>query len=215
MRMNCLRLVLGEKQNKGFIEDSADKIKEISMPKKKEMTINDLKKHLTEFNETELKKLLCHLYKNSDLAEKMINVFILGSVYEEKLLEQYKEKMYGVFFPDNIVRSGFSLSWAKSLISEFKKIVTSNEKILDLQLYYVECGTDFTNTFGDIDMKFYDSMCSVYHTVVQAVNKHENDDLYLKFKDRLYSIVYDTRNMGWGFHDYVSEVFNCIPWRAE
>lgn len=183
------------------------------MPKKKEMTMNELKKYLTELDEAELKRLLCHLYKNSDLAEKMINVSILGSDYEKRLLEQYKEKMYGVFFPNDIVRAGFSLSWAKSLISEFKKVGTSNENIVDLQLYYVECGTDFTNTFGDIDMKFYDSMCSVYHMVVQAVNKYGTDDLYRKLEDRLYSVVYDTRNIGWGFHDYVSELFYSIPWR--
>lgn len=108
-----------------------------------------------------------------------------------------------------------SVFLAKSLISEFKKIVTTNENILDLQLYYVECGTAFTNTFGDIEMKFYDSMCSVYHRVVQAVNKHETDDLYRKFKERLYSIVCDTRNIGWGFHDYVTELFYSIPWREE
>lgn len=72
------------------------------------MTMTELKRHLAEIDEAELKKLLCHLYKKSDLAEKIINVTILGSDYEEKLLEQYKEKMYGVFFPNDIVRVGFS-----------------------------------------------------------------------------------------------------------
>ena len=202
-------------KGKGAFRRFKDKRRGVSMPMKKELTITELKRHLTELDEAGLKELLCHLYKKSDLAEKMINVFVLGSDYEEKLLEQYKEILYGMFFPKDIVRVGFSLSLAKSLINEFKKIGTSNESILDLQLYYVECGTDFTNTFGDIDMKFYDSMCSVYHMVVQAVNKHETDSLYRKLEDRLYSIVYDTRNIGWGFHDYVSELFYSIPWREE
>lgn len=184
------------------------------MPVKKEMTMNELKRHLSNINDLELKKLLCHLYKNSDTAEKIINVAILGSDYEEKLLKQYKEKMYKVFFPNDIMRCGFSLSWAKSLITEFKKSSSTDENLLDLQLYYVECGTDFTNTFGDIDMKFYDSMCSVYHTVVQAVNKHKNDSLYKQFEDRLYGIVEDTKGMGWGFHDYVAAQFFSIPWRG-
>lgn len=185
------------------------------MPMKKEMTLTELKKHLSNVSAAELKKLLCHLYKNSDIAEKMINLAVLGSDYEENLLEQYKEKMYKVFFPNDIVRTGFSLSGAKSLIGEFKKIGVTDEHILDLQLYYVESGTDFTNTFGDIDMKFYDSMCSVYHMVVQAVNKYENDSLYQKFEDRLYRIVNETRGIGWGFHDYVSEQFLSILWREE
>lgn len=185
------------------------------MPMKKEMTLTELKRNLSNIDETEIKKLLCNIYKNSEIAEKMINVFILGSDYEEKLLDQYKEKMYKVFFPNDIMRAGFSLSWAKSLIGEFKKICTEKEYILDLQLYYVECGTDFTNTFGDIDMKFYDSMCSVYHTVIQAVNNHEDDHLYQQFEGRLYSIVKETGGIGWGYHDYVSEQFFSIPWREE
>lgn len=185
------------------------------MPMKKEMTMIELKKHLSELNDSELKKLLCQVYKNSDAAEKMINVILLGSEYEEKLLVQYKEKMYKVFFPKDIVRVGFSLSWAKSLISEFKKIGAGHKHILDLQLYYVECGTEFTNTFGDIDMKFYDSMCSVYDTVVQAVNKYENESLYLKFKDRLINIVNETAGLGWGFHDFVFHQYNIIVWRKD
>jgi len=182
---------------------------------KKEMTLTDLKRYLSNIDDTEIKKLICHIYKNSEMAEKMINVLILGSEYEEKLLNQYKEKMYKVFFPNDIMRAGFSLSWAKSLIGEFKKICTETEYVLDLQLYYVECGTDFTNTFGGIDMKFYDSMCSVYHTVIQAVNNHENDHLYQKFEGRLYSIVKETEGIGWGYHDYVSEQFFSISWREE
>lgn len=185
------------------------------MPMKKEMTLTELKKNLSSVSNTELIKILCHLYKNSDIAEKMINVAILGSDYEKRLLEQYKEKMDERFFPNDIVRTGFSLSWTKSLIGEFKKICTTDEHILDLQLYFVECGTDFTNTYGDINMKFYDSMCSVYHTVVEAVNKHENDYLYRKFEDRLYSIVKESRHIGWGFHDYVADQFLNIQWREE
>lgn len=182
------------------------------MPMKKEMTLTDLKKKLSEMDYTELQKMICNIYKNSDMAEKMINVAILGSDYKEKLLKQYKEKMDNVFFPNDIVRTGFSLSWAKSLIGEFKKICQRQEYILDLQLYYVECGTDFTNTFGDIDMKFYDSLCSVYHTVIQAVMTCEDSSLYQQFADRLYSVVKGSEGIGWGYHDYVAEEFFSIPW---
>lgn len=185
------------------------------MPKKNEMTLTKLKQSLSEIGDTDLKKLICHIYKNCDMAEEMINVAILGSDYEEKLLERYKENMNKVFFPTDIMRAGFSLSWAKSLISEFKKICTKAEYLLDLQLYYVECGTSFTNTYGDIDMKFYDSMCRVYHSVIQAVNNHKDDGLYQKFEERLYSIVEETKGIGWGYHDYVFEQFFSIPWRAE
>mgnify|MGYP000896865649 CR=1 FL=1 len=182
---------------------------------KKDMTLTELKKRISEIDHAELKKLVCNLYKNSDMAEKMINAAILGDSYKERLLEQYKDKMFAVFFPKDIIRSGFSLSKAKSLISEFKNICSETEYILDLQLYYVECGTEFTNTFGDIDINFYNSMCKVYHTVIQAVNTQENDRLYQKFADRLYSIVTETDEIGWGYHDYVTDEFYNILWLEE
>ena len=185
------------------------------MSMKREMTLTELKKYLSNINDAEMKKLLCHIYKNSEMAEKMMNVFLLGSNYENKLLKDYREKMYKVFFPNDIIHAGFSLAWAKSLVSEFKKIGTELELVLELQLYYVECGTDFTNAFGDIDMAFYNSMCSVYHTVIQAVNHHENNYLYQKFEKRLYHIVKESEGIGWGYHDYVSEEFFNIRWREK
>ncbi len=42
------------------------------------------------------------------------------------------------------------LSEAKNAISKFKKLANDELKTLDLMLYYVEVGTDFTNT-SDIE----------------------------------------------------------------
>ncbi len=49
----------------------------------KEMNIlTELKRYLSDIDNTEMKKRLCDLYKNSDVVEKMINVFLLGSRYK-------------------------------------------------------------------------------------------------------------------------------------
>ena len=179
---------------------------------KKEMTVSELKKKLAEMNKKDMEKLLCLLYKNCDEAEKIINLQLLDESYKEQLLIQYKEKMHDIFFPKNLMRIGFSLSLAKSVITEFKKICQDEVCLLDLQLYYVECGTDFTNTFGDINIKFYDSLCSAYHGVVMAVSNHTSDYLYRRFKDRLKTVVYDSSGIGWGFHDYIAEEYFNISW---
>lgn len=175
----------------------------------KEMTVTELKKQLSNKNDKELIKLLCQVYKGSDVAKKLLNMTLSGSEYEEKLVEQYKEKIYKEFFAGD----GPTLSKAKAFISEFKKTGGRQEYVLDLQLYYVECGTEFTNQYGDIDERFYDSLCSVYRTVILAVSKQE--ELYQKFSDRLYRIVQDTGGIGWGFHDYLADEFYSIPWLQE
>lgn len=88
---------------------------------KKEMSVMELKKKLSAMDKKDMEKLLCMLYKNSDMAERIINLTLLDEVYEDRLLKEYKEKMYGRFFPKDFMRVGFSLSWAKSVITEFKK----------------------------------------------------------------------------------------------
>jgi hypothetical protein len=65
------------------------------------------------------------------------------------------------------------LSEAKNAISKFNKLSSDDLKTLDLMLYYVEIGTEFTNTYGDIDEKFYNSMVSMYRKVVGACDQDE------------------------------------------
>ena len=182
---------------------------------KKKMSVSELKKKMSEMDKKDMEKLLCLLYKNCDMAEKIINLHFLDETYEDSLLEEYKEKMYDRFFPRDIVRVGFSLSWAKSVLTEFRKICQKEELLLDLKLYYVECGTEFTNTYGDIDMKFYNSLCSVYHGVTEAVSNCPTDQLYRRFGEMLERLVSDSDGIGWGFHDFIEQEYYEIPWVEE
>jgi len=40
-------------------------------------------------------------------------------------------------------------------IKEFQKISSIPENIAELMLFYAEIGVEFTNTYGDIDEKFF------------------------------------------------------------
>lgn len=71
-------------------------------------------------------------------------------------------------------------------------------------LYYVECGVEFTNEFGDIDESFYTSVENTYNT---ALDLMANEDILNKFKDRVLKIVNETENIGWGFHDCLGDVY--------
>src|SRR5690625_7650460 len=86
------------------------------------------------------------------------------------------------------------LAKAKKAISDFKKLTDDSGKVLDLMLFYVENGTEFTLTYGDIDERFYGSMESMYEKVVVACEKDEK--LFNKFKDQLYTIVLETSGIG-------------------
>ena len=178
--------------------------------KKKELTISALKKQLEGLERKELERLLCELYKFNEAAEQMINLRLLDEAYAQKLLEQYEERLYNIFFQDNLMRAGFSLRMAKSVVSDFKKICRNDELVLELKLYFAECGTEFTNMFGDIDEAFYNAVCSAFHDVAAAAA--EDERLFLKWGDRLKNIIGDMGGIGWGVYDYMEEEYMIIPW---
>ncbi|SCP98553.1 DUF6155 family protein [Anaerobium acetethylicum] len=168
------------------------------------MKITDLKKVLKNADKDELEMLICELYKKDGFAEILINCKLFGDEFEKQILTEYKDKMEMIFFPNNLSR-GFSLSGAKKLIADYKKISNNSQYLLDLTLYYVECGTDFTNSFGDIDMPFYNSLMSVFDKFTEELYKQDDEKMYLLFKDRLARLSNDVGSIGWGYCDYMQE----------
>ncbi len=71
-------------------------------------------------------------------------------------------------------------------------------------LYYVEMGVQFTNTYGDINESFYSSMETMYEHAARLIAANGLRD---EFETRCKEIVDDTRNIGWGFHDALSDSF--------
>jgi hypothetical protein len=71
-------------------------------------------------------------------------------------------------------------------------------------LFYVEQGVRFTDAYGDIDEPFYISMETMYEKAVNDIIKHRLKDTFQK---RCQRIVLDTSEMGWGFHDTLSEIY--------
>lgn len=64
-------------------------------------------------------------------------------------------------------------------------------------VYYIECGHKFTQDYGDIDEKFYDSLISMFDKVIELLKLHL--DLKEIFYSRLKYISDDSRNFGWGY----------------
>lgn len=179
----------------------------------KPMTITELKKELKKLEHSELSELISSLYKTNDKVKEIINVKFVGEKYQEELLESYKEKMYAEFFPKNM-RTIPSFKSAKAMITEFKS-VGSFEMVLDLMLYYVECGNEFTNEFGDIDGPFYDRLCSIYGQFIDQLNFKGIEDLYLKFKERIENLISSSSGIGWGYGDFIYDKSFELNWIQE
>ena len=174
----------------------------------KKMTVTQLKDHLQEYPQEKLIDLICRMYKSSPEAALFISTEFGDSAYAEELLEKAKAKIWREFGGNGRL----SLTTAKSVITSFKKACSDDAMVLDLQLYYVECGIVFTNHYGDINASFYNSMCRMYWTVVETLNKLDREDLYDKFKDRLKAAVDDTSGIGWGVHDDLYDSYYQAKW---
>lgn len=167
----------------------------------KPMSMSELKRELKQLENSELIELVSNLYKANDQVKEMIQAKFVGERYQVDALEAYKKKMYAEFFPHNM-RKTLSLKSAKALITAFKK-VGSFEMVLDLMLYYVECGDARSYVFGDADGPFYDSLSSVYEQFIDQLNAKGTEALYLKFKDRIIKFMESACDVGWGYGDFI------------
>ena len=122
---------------------------------------------------------------------------------ETEVIEKYKAIIKNEFFPSR----GFGqarLSIARKAVADYKKVYRSKVSLADLMLFYVETGVEFTNTYGDIDAPFYDSIESMYKKAVEFIVENE---LQEAFERRCKRIVSETAEIGWGFHDAVSYLY--------
>ena len=70
---------------------------------------------------------------------------------------------------------------------------------------YVEKGAEFTQQFGDIDERFYNSVESALKELATLL-RGEARDMYARFADRLANVEQKASGIGWGFGDCVSDV---------
>ena len=179
----------------------------------KKLTEKALVKKLNTMNQEELVKIISDLFKTNKSVEARLNLMILGDEYGSELLEKYKKQLYKIFNPSNIVRTGFSLERAQRVLSAFADICGSGRWYDDLALYFAECATDFTMSYGDINEKFYDVLGDAYHDAVATAS--EDEDLYKLWKDRLEYIYHEFSGFGWGMDDYITGEYYSIPWLEE
>jgi hypothetical protein len=122
--------------------------------------------------------------------------FALKSEQVEAILADYKQEIEYCFFgkrdiPDELPR----LRDARSLIREYRKATKDTLGTLDLMLHYVETGTELTNTYGDIDEPFYNSLESMLNEFCEGIFKSSDPK---QAYDQFYNRVVYLRNAASG-----------------
>ena len=188
-------------------------LKEVNaMPKK--MPVAALKKQLKALSQQEMISLICSLYQSCPDAANILSAKFSGQDFVKGLLAESKEKIEKEFSGQGM--KGPSLSKAKKVISDFKKVSPAPEDVLELKLHYAECVAEFGSSFGDIPDSFYDSLENVYSDVVSSLNKLGSEELFTAFYPRLKSIIREVDGLGYGISDGLSFVLEDeLEWKPE
>jgi len=74
-------------------------------------------------------------------------------------------------------------------------------------VFHVECGNNFTLSYGDIDEEFYDSVLDMYEQAIETVQELSIDE-QKGFRERLYEIMESASFIGWGYADGLSGLYH-------
>ncbi|WP_205694145.1 MULTISPECIES: DUF6155 family protein [unclassified Clostridium] len=166
------------------------------------LKINDLKSYLKDKSNDGLIKEIIELTKQFPEVKQYYGVK-LNPASETEVFEKYKKIIENEFFPDRGLGK-MRYSNVNKAISDFKKISNNTQLIAELMLYYAEVGVEFTNEFGDIDERFYNTIERAYNNALEYIFKN---DLQEKFKNKADEIKLNTGCIGWGFNENMNEIY--------
>jgi hypothetical protein len=170
---------------------------------------SNIRKCLLLLDKGELVALAKDLYTLSAENRRFLNARFTQEQDQVKVvLADYKQEITYFFFG----KRGFSddlprLREARKLVRVYQKASKDLPGTLDLKLHYVETGTEFTNTYGDIDESFYGSLESVLADFCEDIlQAPDPEQVYARFAGRLIALERATYEIGWGYGDAVQEL---------
>ncbi|MHC1744025.1 MAG: hypothetical protein AB9873_13470 [Syntrophobacteraceae bacterium] len=166
---------------------------------------SEIKAGLQDVNEKGLTKIIRDLYQLS----KENQIFLasrMGIGDQDVMLEPYRRAIRRQFNPNR----GFpklNMAAARKVLTDFKRVNFRLEAMAELLVYYVEQGVACTLQYGDIHERFYSNLSSAFDEATVLIRESGDPRLIEKFRPRFKDIVADTIDIGWGFHDYLKEVY--------
>lgn len=162
----------------------------------------DIKQALSGWSDKQLVGLVQDLYRLNSENAAFLNARLLAAQAATSTLSPYKKRICDAVSPSQPWKQEVKLSEGRKAISEFKKANGNIRDTLLLMTYYVQCGNDFTLEFGDIDERFYDSLCSMVRQIKDTLIKDQDQNLadaILPLLEKEFKRI--DGQMGWGYPD--------------
>jgi hypothetical protein len=168
---------------------------------KKSTSWQEIRRILSTKSHEELLQLIRDIYALRPEVKDFIHARFLTA---RKSLTPYKKTIQTALYPDVVHGEDLELARGRKAISDYKKATNDPIGTLDLMTYYVECGTQFTVEYGDIDEEFYESLDAMFTQVVKTL-QHSAQQTIDRFLPRLKAIVQQAEGMGWGYYDAIAD----------
>jgi hypothetical protein len=174
--------------------------------------VTDLKKQLKQYNQTELINLVVELFKANKEVQNFLSSKFLGVEATEVFFLEAQKNIKNEFYPDK----GFGklrLAEARKVITTFKKTTNDEKRTVDLMLYFVELGVEYTSEYGYISDSFYSNILKMFDSV--ALECDQDEDLYLALAQRVDRVLILSKDTDWGFEEALVEIYYSINWVHE
>ncbi|MGB8352709.1 MAG: hypothetical protein WCD79_02380 [Chthoniobacteraceae bacterium] len=172
--------------------------------KKKPGSWSVVRKHLATWDKAALIGLVKDIYEaagtNRDFIQARCN-----AEEGDVSLANYKKRVVDQFYPAR-GEAKLKLGEARKAIREYHKATGNIPGTIELLLTFSEAGAKFTNDFGDIDDRFYGSLCSAMDELADLIIS-EGEEAWGAVSTRMEKLANSTNGIGWGYGDYVGDVF--------
>jgi hypothetical protein len=173
--------------------------------KKKESSWNDIKKSIEQFDKKQLVDLLRDVYRLSPDTNDFFHTRFPTKTSEDHLL-RYKKIIQDSIHPYLEDNELLEVEKATEAINRYSKAVDNPIGEAELRIFYVECGNNFTLSYGDIDEEFYDALLDMYEYAIETVQETSKEE-QKAFQERLKAIMNSASHIGWGYGDSLGDLY--------
>mgnify|MGYP001617619732 CR=1 FL=1 len=130
-----------------------------------------------------------------------INEIVTNHLYlGEKKLLSYKKIIQKSTYPS--YNHSLSLETATDAIDAYAQSGGTLSNILELTVFFLECGTHFSGDFGgDIGEDFYTILEDTFEDMLKKLKSSGDKNLFDQYEPRIKSIIKAAHQSGWGYDD--------------
>lgn len=166
------------------------------------ITVKQLKKHLQELSEEELREEMIRLYQRFPLVKEYFQLEL--SQDSTTLVSVYKQKIQRYYFPKGKSVKRPKAAKMRELIRDFQRISTFPYDVADLLLYQAECMVTFSENKGYVSAGFQQTLISRYKEALVLIKKEMLKD---SFMQRCQVILKKSRFMHWDTYEQLLSLY--------